>query len=355
MHVLRVRNAHEGLPRGLNLLYQIGTHRESRNGAVLVARMPVATVYERPWEKVVFWPERDANPFFHFAESLWILAGRNDVAFVRKYASNMLNYSDDGITIHDAYGYRLRKWFDKDQLEIVIERLKKNPDDRRCVLQLWDVTKDLGMDGKAFPCNTMITVQINDQGQLEIVVFCRSNDIVWGTFGANAVHFGFLQEYLATRIGVQIGTYTQVSINYHAYINVLKDKLEDIRFKGDRVNYIDNPYDSFFQQRGQVRTVLMPSAIDQILDELLIHEGTEFALPRTYRSFEDNAWTEMAYAMLRAHAVYRTLDNPLNYHSAIDILKTQDQSIDWIAAGIQWMQRRLDAWTAKSATQAALL
>ncbi len=81
MNVISVRNVHEALPEALRFLRQTGVPRDSRNGAVLQAPCPVTTVYRRPDERVLFWPERDANPFFHFMESLWMLAGRNDVAW----------------------------------------------------------------------------------------------------------------------------------------------------------------------------------------------------------------------------------------------------------------------------------
>ena len=104
MKVLSVRNVHEALPRALKLLQQQGIERPSRNGPVLQAPWPVTTVYQNPLERVVFWPERDANPFFHLYESLWMLAGRNDIAPLTRYAKNMANYSDDGETQHGAYG-----------------------------------------------------------------------------------------------------------------------------------------------------------------------------------------------------------------------------------------------------------
>jgi hypothetical protein len=52
---------------------------------------------------------------------------------------------------------------------------------------------------------------------LDITVCCRSNDIVWGAYGANACQFSVLQEYLAARLDVGVGTYVQFSNNYHCY------------------------------------------------------------------------------------------------------------------------------------------
>jgi len=129
----------------------------SRNGEVMMIPEPVILTYENPTERVLFNTARDANPFFHLFEALWMLAGRNDVAALDTYNSNMKNYSDDGETFNGAYGYRWRKakeaFFDTDldyidyneidQLNILINHLKNNPTSRRAVLQMWNVEDDL--------------------------------------------------------------------------------------------------------------------------------------------------------------------------------------------------------------------
>jgi hypothetical protein len=50
-----------------------------------------------------------------------------------------------------------------------------------------------------------------------MTVLNRSNDIVWGCYGANAVHMSVLQEFVALAIGVPVGSYTQVSNDWHIY------------------------------------------------------------------------------------------------------------------------------------------
>ena len=111
MRVIKTRNVHDALPKGLDLLYGEHYKQDSRNGTVYKAKSPVCTVYDNPQERVMFWPERDANPFFHFMEGLWMLAGRNDLEFVKQYNKGMARYSDDGETLHGAYGWRWRNWF----------------------------------------------------------------------------------------------------------------------------------------------------------------------------------------------------------------------------------------------------
>src|SRR3990170_4411256 len=67
----------------------------SRVGECLMVEEPVIVSYDQPRERVLFNQARDANPFFHLYESLWMLAGRNDVASLAYYNSKISQYSDD--------------------------------------------------------------------------------------------------------------------------------------------------------------------------------------------------------------------------------------------------------------------
>src|SRR5258708_35739439 len=71
---------------------------QTRNGKCLVVDEPVLISYTHPKERVLFNPVRDANPFFHLYESLWMLAGRNDLKSLAYYCSRMKEFSDDGKT-----------------------------------------------------------------------------------------------------------------------------------------------------------------------------------------------------------------------------------------------------------------
>jgi thymidylate synthase len=222
--------------------------RASRNGEVLQIPEVCTITYERPQERVLLNSARDASPFLHLYESLWMLVGRNDVGPLIYYAKQFKEYTDDGETLHGAYGHRWRKRFGYDQLEWIVEELKSNPHSRRCVLQIWDpgswydepngpgcggrcaleFTQDLYFathGGKDVPCNLSVLFSVsggwthNDPQRLDMTVFNRSNDMIWGALGANVVHFSVLQEYIAARLGVAVGVYNQVSNNMHIYSN----------------------------------------------------------------------------------------------------------------------------------------
>ena len=220
MITVNARNVNEAYTIGINLLNSQGVLEPSRNGEVVVMPDPVTTTYNKPTERVLFDENRDANPFFHFMEGLWMIAGRNDVKWITQYISGFDKYSDDGVTFHGAYGWRWRRHFNVDQLTEIIQILIKNPADRRAYISMWDPEADLNKEGLDFPCNTGIAFRINNDA-LHMTVFNRSNDAIWGAYGANAVHMSMMQEYIATTIGVDVGKYHQVANNFHAYTEIL--------------------------------------------------------------------------------------------------------------------------------------
>jgi hypothetical protein len=179
---------------------------------------PLITDYHKPVQRVLFDPTRDANPFFHFFEALWILNGDDDVAFLKFFNGNIAKYSDDGERFHAPYGYRLRKFFAMDQLLKSVSMLRHEPATRQVVLQIWDCLSDLGTKTRDMPCNDLIFLKMRD-GKLNMSVLCRSNDAVWGAYGANAVQFSTLQEWVAGAVGAEVGVYRQFSDSLHLYLD----------------------------------------------------------------------------------------------------------------------------------------
>lgn len=200
----------------------------SRNGRVLAFPEPVMTTYLKPEERVVFSGLRDANPIFHLLESIWMLAGREDVGFLKMFNSTISKFSDNGDTFNAAYGKRWRSHFKFDQLSAVIETLRADPKSRQAVVQMWDA-QDFNKPTKDKACNMSIVFDCRG-GKLNMTVMNRSNDLWWGAYGANAVHMSFLQEFVAHSVEMPIGVYRQFSNNLHLYLDVY-----------DGQSFIDNP------------------------------------------------------------------------------------------------------------------
>lgn len=213
---IKARNVNDAVESALWWMKTAGKREETRNGVVLASPEPVITTYANPQERVLFWPERDANPVFHLMECIWMLAGRNDVEFVKLFNKRMSEYSDNGYELNGAYGFRWRMHFGFDQLANIIHHLKETPNSRRAVLTMWDPQDLTYLDSKDVPCNTQAFFDCRG-GRLNMTVINRSNDLIWGAYGANAVHFSFLQEFIAYALGRKVGEYRQVSNNLHTY------------------------------------------------------------------------------------------------------------------------------------------
>lgn len=338
MKVFQVRNVHQAMPEALRALKLEGYQAESRNGPVIRFDGLVVTVYERPAERVMFWADRNANPFFHLYESLWMLAGRNDVAAVTPYVARMKDFSDDGHTFHGAYGHRWRRHFKIDQLAMIIDRLRADPTDRRQVLSMWDANVDLGRNGKDLPCNLQAVFSVDAAGRLDMMVTNRSNDLIWGAYGANAVHFSYLHEYVARSLGREQGRYHQVSFNTHAYLNTL-GPVEHLGELADDLSLMPPemrwnrlcPYHD-----GQVAPFPLMTVDRETWDrELAMFMEEPWAL-----GFTDPFFRRVAVPMAAAWSAWRSRADSLQWR----LTKAQEHlnncaATDWRLAGQEWLQR----------------
>jgi hypothetical protein len=151
-------------------------------------------------------------------EAIWMFAGRKDVAYLLPFNSKYSSYADSG-EVHGAYGWRWRNSWG-DQLTEIVNVLRADRYSRQAVLQMWDYhEEDLTGTWKDRPCNTHAYFDLRE-GVLNMTVCCRSNDMLWGAYGANVVHFSMLQELLACALGVPVGVYRQFSNNFHVYTDL---------------------------------------------------------------------------------------------------------------------------------------
>lgn len=307
--------------KAMSFMDTFGEEQPSRNGNVFSPPFPVTTVYHDPTKRVIFNMHRAANPFFHLAESVWMLAGENDARWLDQFVSDFsARYAEKDGTQYGAYGHRWRKHFAVDQLEIAAERLRRDPQDRRVVIQMWDAMVDMfdprhePVEPRDVPCNTQIYPRIVS-GLLDITVTCRSNDVVWGAYGANAVHFSIMQEYLAGLIGVGVGTYYQISNNWHLYSSVAD------KFRHD-LDLPDYP-----------GTAPIGENWDAWLGDAKMFVSDPFAVGHPYV----NRWFENTLGrMMRAYHLHKRDKNPLGARQVADTIEAPD----WRLAAVRWLEAR---------------
>ena len=330
MKTISATNVNDALLKGIDLFKSPVNYRiqESRNGVTYEATTPVTTTYQKPWERVCLIPERDANPFFHFIEGLWMLNGANDLKTVKYFVKTMENFSDDGAILWGAYGWRWRSYFQQDQLESLVRILKREPDNRRAVLQMWDVEGDLNRRGKDVPCNTHIYFKIRDN-KLDMTVCCRSNDMVWGVYGANAVHMSMLQEYMASMIGVDMGYYRQVSDSFHVYQNELWDRLKHLTIDPFYADVRRTLYDTDDIYHPLITNT---ETFDEELNDFMDFESRNITISNGWENF---AFKSIAHPMLGAYSAHKERDYDKALAEAQYIVP-----LDWKKACTDWLLKR---------------
>jgi hypothetical protein len=225
-------------------------------------------------------------------------------------------------------------------LNRVIQRLAADPYSRRAYIPIFQ-PGDCFLDGKDIPCNVGISFYIRN-GQLDMTVFNRSNDMIWGAYGANVVHFSFLQEYVAGALGIPVGYYAQISSNFHIYTEF--DITKRLIGKVDPMPV--NPYE----------TGIRPS-LHRILDsaaEISDWQSDAQYFIDGFTTFEQMSpdeldaiapdWLTPFFAKVVApmYRVWHAFVKEKDTIKAMDIAGTVDAD-DWRVAALQWMNNRLEA------------
>lgn len=287
------------------LLLKKGIRRETRGKVCYELSEPFMFKITNPKARLITIPERGWNVALAYAESLWLACGRNDLGFIRNYLSRMEEFSDDGLTLRGGYGPRLRKYngnaddyrimssVDKnrnfqnntiDQLAFVIKCFEKDIHTRQAIITIGDPVKDSfeinnGLkQTRDFPCTRSLQfMKQSGNNKLNLTVYMRSNDILWGASAVNIFNFTFMQEYVAQILGLEVGEYYHIANNFHFY----DDQKEKIKQVAAITNYTDESFDykchfnSLSEFDQQIRKMEM--AESQIIEnDLLIDFKDDF-------------------------------------------------------------------------------
>ncbi len=184
--------------------------------------LAVALVIDDPLQRWVLNREPAISVAFAIAEVVGILNGRRDAGYLNFYNPALPRFAGDSGQYHGAYGYRIRRHFEIDQLKRAADTLCRNPHSRQVVLQIWDAPLDAPLeDGSPraadIPCNVCAMLKYRD-GRLHWTQILRSNDLFRGV-PYNFVQFTSLQEILSGWIGSDLGKYTHVADSLHLYRN----------------------------------------------------------------------------------------------------------------------------------------
>ena len=207
----------EALPKLCNSVMNEGFEVGSRLGDRTMELTHVGVTLTQPVNRYITLTSRKANVAAQIAETMWVLAGRNDIEFLSHYLPRAEEFSDDGETWRAGYGPRLRAWHNTtDQLANVVKLLQASSLTRRATMSIFDPASDFNPDTKDIPCNNWLSFS-NRNGRLDLHVAIRSNDLIWGLSGINAFEWSALLEIVAGLVGVSPGSLHLSITSLHVY------------------------------------------------------------------------------------------------------------------------------------------
>jgi thymidylate synthase len=194
---------HEIVSRGEDVKPSKGPAREI-TGVVLELSNPRARLSRT---------ENRGKLFSALGELCWYLAGTNSAEFVIYYIGHYKEFVEND-RIYGGYGPRLFSWKGVNQIKGIIKLLRRNPDSRKAVIQLFDA-RDLKEEHKDVPCTCTLQFLLR-KGKLRLVVYMRSNDAYLG-LPHDVFCFTMLQEIVARSVCAEVGMYTHMVGSLHIY------------------------------------------------------------------------------------------------------------------------------------------
>lgn len=162
-----------------------------------------------PLARVPFLPARKVNIVFNYAEALWFLWGRDDLALISYYAPRMRSYSADGVSIDgSAYGTRIfrpNQQTGRSQFDQALDLIRDDPATKRAVMVLYRPWESADPDNPDVSCTIAFQLLLRE-GRLHGVCYMRANDAVQGLV-SDVFSFTLIQEFAARQLGVDVGSY----------------------------------------------------------------------------------------------------------------------------------------------------
>ena len=177
---------------------------------------------ENPIDNIITNKERKFNIEYAKAEWKWYLSGDRSInklgEIYGKIPPIWKRMADSKGDVNSNYGYQ---WERNNQLDKVVDILRENPTTRRATISIYD-GKEINDYNRDTPCTYAVQFTILDN-KLNMSVYMRSNDL-WYGFCIDQYCFSMLQQHVAERLSMQVGSYYHHAHNLHLYNNKINVK-----------------------------------------------------------------------------------------------------------------------------------
>src|SRR3982751_5751306 len=157
-------------------------------------------------------------------ELLWFLRGDTNVKYLNDHGVTIWDeWADADGNLGRVYGAQWCDWRTADgrsinQIDGVIEQVKRNPDSRRLIVSAWNVGEIEGMPLP--PCHTMFQFFVLE-GELSCQLYQRSADLFLGV-PFNIASYALLTMMVAQVCDLQPGEFVHTFGDLHLYSNHLE-------------------------------------------------------------------------------------------------------------------------------------
>jgi thymidylate synthase len=154
-------------------------------------------------------------------ELLWFLKGDTNIAYLKENGVSIWDeWADDNGDLGPVYGAQWRSWPAPDgrhidQIALLIESLKTNPNSRRHIVSAWNpsLVDDMALP----PCHCLFQFYVSD-GKLSCQLYQRSADIFLGV-PFNIASYALLTLMVAQVVGLKPGDFVHTLGDAHIYSN----------------------------------------------------------------------------------------------------------------------------------------
>jgi thymidylate synthase len=154
-------------------------------------------------------------------ELLWFLAGDTNVKYLQDHGVSIWDeWADENGNLGPVYGYQWRNWPAPDgrvidQISMVIDTIRKNPDSRRLLVTAWNPAD---VEKMALPpCHCLFQFYVAG-GKLSCQLYQRSADVFLGV-PFNIASYALLTLMIAQVTGLEPGEFVHTTGDTHLYRN----------------------------------------------------------------------------------------------------------------------------------------
>ncbi|ASK99766.1 MULTISPECIES: thymidylate synthase [Xanthomonas] len=163
-------------------------------------------------------------------ELLWFLKGDTNIGYLSDNQVRIWDeWADDNGDLGPVYGKQWRRWSGPDGVEIdqmqwLVDEIRRNPDSRRLVISAWNVGELPQM--ALMPCHSLFQFYVVN-GKLSCQLYQRSGDIFLGV-PFNIASYALLTHMVAQATGLGVGDFVHTLGDAHLYSNHFEQAREQL-------------------------------------------------------------------------------------------------------------------------------